>query len=672
MKKSLALFLSIVSHVSLASAVDLVIEDPTQTTRITIEDPTIHSFNNDDRITIDTIARPLSMSSEHVATPTAHSESNEAPQHRSTAAELASVLGSIEKETTHRSISIPVEESSALPAIIACILAVVATCGLTFYLGRDRHGHFYWSIGSKFAAGVSFVLLLGIGSGGYAIIGLNSMGDEIKDLSINILPLVSNIRAVSLHQLEQSIELERAFRFGDATDEGAHTRFREVANIFEKLTTLSDDAFAQANARFASMVAHSDEMARQLEALHQEISSLHNAHEYFESLAEATLDKIERKEFALAHELENEVSKAADDVNRASAALLESLGDESLKIAASTEKHETQTAHIVMVASVISLLVGMLLSFTLSRKLSSNASRVAESLRSGAKEIAAASSQVAAAGQSTATGATEQAASLEETAAALEEVSSMVDQNSESASTASELVDKVRTLSADGVQAMLRMSTQMDQIKQAADQTAEIVKSIDEIAFQTNLLALNAAVEAARAGDAGKGFAVVAEEVRSLAQRSAPSAQDTTERISRSVSLAEQGVRVCEEVRDSLERINTNSIEATTVARNIADASREQATGVAQVNTAVTQLESATQSNAAAAEQAAASAEELSAQASALNDLVAELELLVHGVSQGTNTSVARSINRDTLRPQVRSDAWDMDEASSSSYSVFS
>lgn len=276
-------------------------------------------------------------------------------------------------------------------------------------------------------------------------------------------------------------------------------------------------------------------------------------------------------------------------------------------------------------------------------------------MEASAGEVRGSASQVSTSAQSLAQGATEQASSLQETAASLEEISSMSKQNADNSRQAHQLSSAVKDASQKSAGYMEEMSKAIYSIKGAADETALIVRIIDDIAFQTNLLALNAAVEAARAGDAGKGFAVVAEEVRNLAQRSATAAKETSQKINLSKELADNGVKVTSQVAESLKEILSNAVRSSTLVEEIAAASREQATGVSQVNTAVSELDQVTQQNSAAAEESSAAAHELTSQAHTMDEIVQELGKVVFGNDVKNKVKKTRSDNKPQARVPVAS-----------------
>ena len=290
------------------------------------------------------------------------------------------------------------------------------------------------------------------------------------------------------------------------------------------------------------------------------------------------------------------------------------------------------TNALIWIASTVSGIVAVLVAFAgwwIARSVANPLHRIIEYLGAGADQTTSAAGQVSAASQSLAQGASEQAASLEETTSAMEMLSDMSKQNSANANEAKTLADSAARSSQKGSEAMARMSQAIGDIKNSSDETAKIVGTINEIAFQTNLLALNAAVEAARAGEAGKGFAVVAEEVRNLAQRSAEAARNTANLISESVTNADSGVEISEEVAATLKEIADGSRKVNDLVAEIDAASSEQTAGIAEVNGAFGQMEQVTQANAASAEESASAAEELSSQAEELRRIVRELQEIV-------------------------------------------
>ena len=244
-----------------------------------------------------------------------------------------------------------------------------------------------------------------------------------------------------------------------------------------------------------------------------------------------------------------------------------------------------------------------------------------------AGEITTAARQISAGNTDLSARTEEQASTLEETASSMEEFTSSVKQNAENTKLASGLALTASDAAQKGGKIAAQAVAKIIAANASSRKIADIVSTIDSIAFQTNILALNAAVEAARAGEQGRGFAVVAAEGRALAQRSAASAKELKALIGTAVDQVDEGAKLVAEAGNAMQNIIVGIQQVSQIMNDIAGASSEQASGIEQVNRAVMQMEDVTQQNAALVEQAAAAAESMREQAEGLSVLVSRFKL---------------------------------------------
>ena len=268
-------------------------------------------------------------------------------------------------------------------------------------------------------------------------------------------------------------------------------------------------------------------------------------------------------------------------------------------------------------------------------QLVSQVKAAARSVYSGAEEISTGTENLS---QRT----EQQSTSLEETASSMEEMTSTVRANADNANQANELAIAAREQAEKGGAVVGKAVKAMGEINVASKKIADIIGVIDEIAFQTNLLALNAAVEAARAGEQGRGFAVVASEVRSLAGRSATAAKEIKDLIRDSVKKVEDGSVLVTQSGQTLEQIVGSVKKVSSIVAEIAAASREQSSGIEQVNRAVMQMDELTQQNASLVGEATASSQAMSEQARELDEMMSRYRVGAAAADAASRPTKAR------------------------------
>ncbi len=490
-------------------------------------------------------------------------------------------------------------------------------------------------LGTKLALGFTLILVFMVVMAYVAVSRLSAINDNLQDIIGNKFPKVNqayvlkdSVNAIARAVRNMSLTTDRAIEEEEKNRIGqARQKFAEVMGKLEQ-TVVSD--------RGKDILRSIKQANTEVRPLVDKAMSLALANNQVEC-GRVLMSEVRQPQGKLLQEIEGLVAYQVD--------LAQKSGEQGAQAV-------TGGRQFLIVLSLVSLFLGAIMAFLLTRSITKPVNRTIAALNAGAEQVAAASGQVAAASQQLAEGSSEQAASLEETSSSLEEMAAMTRQNADNANQANSLMLETGRIVAQANTSMSQLTNAMREISQAGDETAKIIKTIDEIAFQTNLLALNAAVEAARAGEAGAGFAVVADEVRNLAMRAAEAAKSTANLIEGTVNKVKEGSGLVQMSAKEFDQVALSTDKVKELVAEITAASKEQAQGVDQINQAISEMDKVVQQTAANAEESASASEEMNAQAEQMKDVVAELMAIVGG--NGHKGGLKEGLKVDRFLPVSR------------------
>lgn len=227
------------------------------------------------------------------------------------------------------------------------------------------------SVGAKIYGLVDFCLILLSVVVGVGLWQMQKIGAELKAIAERDIPLTSALTKVTIHQLEQAIQLERATRFGVemVTRPEIRTRFDASADKFKELSAKVEQELNQVK-NMAEMARGDAQTAADKSEFANVVASMgkiEGEHKSYDALAFKALDLVGAGNVDAAIKLEKEIVALEGRLDRELVTLLSEFEKFTQDAATTAEAHESFAEKLLTGIGIAALLIGGLFAFFLVR-----------------------------------------------------------------------------------------------------------------------------------------------------------------------------------------------------------------------------------------------------------------------------------------------------------------
>lgn len=542
------------------------------------------------------------------------------------------------------------------------------------------------SIKAKILGLATILIILMLGSTGFALIKMNNIGTGIQAIAKQDIPLTKMLTEITVNQLEQAINFERALRYGSEmqTKNASASYFKKAVTAFNTSTTIIAEEIKQGEfiAKEAIEAAHSEQARQEFKHINSLLIEIENQHLLYEKHVREVFVDLSKGDIRHAYDSNNGIEIEEEKIDHKLEGLLTEI-EKFTESAILTAEHDEQSAfQILNSVAIFSLIIAALSSWIIIRVITRGISKAVDitvliasgdltqdvqvnstdemgkllgalktmqeklrtmivDMQQSATELAASSEEMATVTEQTSMNITNETSEITQSATAIHEMTSTVEEVSRNAAATAEAAQKASDEVLKGNEIVQQMIQSIQRLAQSAENTSAVIDQVGQnsqgigaildvikgIAEQTNLLALNAAIEAARAGDQGRGFAVVADEVRTLAQRT----QESTLEIEEMIEKLQSGAN------DAVQAMGTGKQQAHTSVE-YADNAGES---LKNITTAISAMNEMNMQIATAAEEQTSVANEINQNITELNQIAEQNATAVNEMA-ATSDQVAR------------------------------